>query len=344
MPAHSLPPQPPDLPAPLAASGPANQPPAPTPDVVKTLTNGLSAYGRLYGLPNPPEQVQGILGTLLRLYRPELAPAVVDAMARQVLDGLTPEGLKQALVDRASSALAKQAHQWQQQLEQQVLGVLGAYLQQYAPALTPDSLRGTVVAVLPLLDDRPVTQAEALGMVSHLVQTFDPQGALAAAVDPAYLALAQTLALALSQKPMAEAVGETVVAYVAHYAPTLTTIGADLISAALSAVLKNQVDFNIDTQLTVVDQQLLIEQVSFELNILQQSPPPSKAASAIAHQVHSAVEAYRQGREGAVDLTAGLVSNDGLSISGWTSQRPAPTPPPLPGPLEPSPEPPLGSA
>lgn len=299
-------------------------------ELTTTLISGLSAYGRLYGLPNSPEQVQGLLGTLLRLYRPEEPAALIDAVAQQVLDGLTPDDLKNAIVDRATSALAKETRRWQQHLEREAQDILAAYVQRYRPNLTSDSLRTIVTAVLPLLggaiaDRRPLTRSEALGLISQLVQSFDVSRAIAAAIDPAYLAIAETLTTALAQRPMAEAVGETVTAYATRYAPTLINIGADLIAAALSAVLKNQVDFNIDTHLSVIDEKLLIEQVSFQLNILQQSPPPSKAAWAIAAQVNAAVEQYRQDREtrqGSVDITAGLVSEDGLSISSpLTSTR-----------------------
>ncbi len=309
-------------------------PAAPAPEVVATLTSGLSAYGRLYGLPNSPEQVQGILGTLLRLYQPTKPAALVDAVAQQVLDGLTPDDLKTAIVNRASSALAKEAYRWQQHLEQRMQGILSAYVQRYAPTLTPETLKTVVTAAVPLLGDRPLeaiadprplTRSEILGLISRLVQIFDPEGAIAADIDPLYLVLAETLAKILAQQPMAEVVGETVTAYVKQYAPTLATIGADLIAAALSAVLRNQVDFNVDLQLTVVDEQLLIEQVSFQLNILQQSPPPSKLASAIADQLNAAVKQYRQDRAeqaGTVDVTAGLVSGEGLSISSpLTSTR-----------------------
>lgn len=298
------------------------------PEVTATLISGLSAYGRLYGLPNSPEQVQGLLGTLLRLYLPEEPAALIDAVAQQVLDGLTPGDLRNAIVDRATSALAKATHRWQQHLEQEAQGILAAYVQRYTPQLTSETLRTIVTAVMPLLgraiaDHRPLTRSEALGLISQIVQTFDINGAIAAAIDPAYVAIAETLATALAQRPMAEAVGETVTAYVNSQAPTLINIGADLIAAALSAVLKNQVDFNIDTQLSVIDEKLLIEQVYFQLKILQQSPLPSKAAWAIADQVNAAVKQYRQDHsEGSVDVTVGLVSEDGLSISSpLTSTR-----------------------
>jgi hypothetical protein len=212
-------------------------------------------------------------------------------------------------------------------------GIITAYGQRYGPILTPETLRRAATAVTPLLEgDRPTTVAEVIGLVSHLMQTFDPEGAIAPAIDPAYLALAEKLAISLSQKPLEVAVGETVIAYVAKYAPTLTNIGSDLISTALSAVLKNQIDFSFDTQLAVVDEQLLIEQVSFQLNILRQSPAPSKAALAIAAEVNTAVGQYRRDRnhqEGTVDVTTGLLSNDGLSVSSsWTSTRPLLASPP----------------
>jgi hypothetical protein len=294
----------------------------PSPDVGKLLINGLSAYGRLYGLPNSPEQVQGILGTLLRLHQPDRPAAAIDAIAQQVLADLTPEALKNALVDRASSALAKQAHHWQQQLEQDAITVLSTYVERYAPPLTPDRLHTMATAVLPLLDEGPVTGSEALGLISHLVQTFDPSSPLVALADSPLGALAERLATSLGQQSMAEAVGDTVMAYVETYAPALTAIGSDLISQALSAVLNNQVDFGLDVDLAMVDKALLIQQVSFQLNILKPSRQPSKTAAAIAAEVDAAVRAYqdRPDRPPVVDVTTGVSRPGGVS-SSWTSTR-----------------------
>ncbi|MEO1069614.1 MAG: hypothetical protein AAFW95_10925, partial [Cyanobacteria bacterium J06638_6] len=176
---------------------------APSADVWELLVGGLSAYGRLYGLPNDPEQVQGILGTLLRLHQPEKLPAVVDHVVQQVFEELTPDALKDAIVNRASSALAKQAYRWQQRLESQVEDILAAYLQRYAPTLIPDTLRSAATAVMPLLgNDRPPTRAETIGLISHLVRTFDTEQALTKAINPLYLTIAQKLAISLSQKPL----------------------------------------------------------------------------------------------------------------------------------------------
>ncbi|TVQ07499.1 MAG: hypothetical protein EA368_14050 [Leptolyngbya sp. DLM2.Bin27] len=301
--------------------------------VVTTLVSGLSAYGRLYGLPNSPEQVQGILGYLLRLYRPQMPVALVDVWAQQVLDGLTPDDLTQAIVSRATSALAKAARRWQQHLEQRVESILAAYVQIYRPALTPETLKTAITAALPLLgacpygsdtDPRPLTRAEVMGLISHLGQIFDPGRAIASEIAPGSRLLAATLAKALDQQPMTQAVKATVTAYVHQHAPALPPIGVDLIAAALVAVRRNQIDFNLDPQLTVIDEALLIEQVSFQLNLLPPSPLPSKAADAIAEQLNAAVEQCRQDRNNraAVNVTAGLISGDGLSISSpLTSSR-----------------------
>ncbi|MGB3203023.1 MAG: hypothetical protein WBA99_19105 [Nodosilinea sp.] len=316
---------------------------APAPEIAATLISSLSAYGRLYGLPNSPEQVQGILGTLLRLHQPDEPLRLVDAVAQQVLDGITLEDLKNAIVNRVTSALAKEAHRWQQHLSDRAKGVLTAYVQHYAPPVTPDSLSTLAVTALPLVSDGVITRSEAIGLISQIVETFDLEGALRTAVpaelttvlDSPYGALAKTLAMSLSQKPMADVVGETVTAYVETYTNGLVNIGSDLIATALNAVFENQVNFNLDVQLAVVDRALLIEQVSFQLNILQQLPPPSKPAQAIAAQVNTAVEQYRQDHQDTVNVATGLVSDDGLSISSVltsTRQRPEPLPSDSPSP------------
>jgi hypothetical protein len=307
----------------------------PTSTVIDTLLKGLNAYDRLYGLPADLDQIQGILATLLRLDQHDRPAAAIDQAVQQVLAGLSVEAIRHAIVDRASSALAKQAHQWQQEIEARAKGVLAAYLDRYgaSPTLNPETMGTVATAVLPLLgSDRPTTQAEALGLISRLVQTLAagkdldrdrPLGAIAAALSPDYLALAQKLAHSLSQKPMEEAVAETVTAYVKEYAPTLTTIGSDLISQALSAVLKNQVDFGIDVDLAMVDRDLLIQQVSFQLNILKASPPASKSAQAIAAEVNGAVKALEAhpDRPKPTDATDRLDRPGGAS-SAWTSTRP----------------------
>ncbi len=293
------------------------------PDLLETLVGGLSAYGRLYGLPSSPEQVQGILGTLMRLHLPEQPAAVVDQVTQQVLDGLTPEALKNVIVSRASSTLAKETHRWQAALEQQVTGTLTAYVKRYGVDLTPENLLTMATAVMPLLDDRPVTRAEALGLVSQVAQTFAVDDAIAAVIPPHYMAIAQTLATALSQKPLEDAVGETVTAYVQKFSPGLVTVGEDLISNALSAVLKNQVDFGIDVDLNLADRQLLIQQISFKLNILQQSPPPSKTAEAIAAEVDAAVSTYRNDRPSPVDVSEGVARPGGVSSPFTSTRRPA---------------------
>ncbi|HIK46899.1 MAG TPA: hypothetical protein IGR64_18805, partial [Leptolyngbyaceae cyanobacterium M65_K2018_010] len=113
--------------------------------------------------------------------------------------------------------------------------------------------------------------------------------------------------------------------YVNQFVPDLEKIGEDLIEQALNAVLKNQVDFGFDTDLELIDGELLINQISFTLNLMKQSPPPSKTAQQLAAELGAEIQRLQQKRQetlGSADVTQGLVSNDGLSISsGWTSTR-----------------------
>jgi hypothetical protein len=129
---------------------------------------------------------------------------------------------------------------------------------------------------------------------------------------------------------MEQAVGETLTAYMQRFAPKLETIGEDLIERALEAVLKNQVDFGLDLDLNLVNRQLLIQQVSFQLNIMKASPLPSKTAQQIAAELQTEIsdlQKYRQEHFGTDNAAAGLGGQDGLSVSSpWTKPKGADSP------------------
>ncbi|NJL47649.1 MAG: hypothetical protein HC929_09385 [Leptolyngbyaceae cyanobacterium SM2_5_2] len=106
-----------------------------------------------------------------------------------------------------------------------------------------------------------------------------------------------SLVKVLGQKPLEQAVGETVTAYIQQVAPDLETVGENLIEQALRAVLKNQVDVDLDTDLRLVDRQLLINQISFKLNLMKQSPLPSKSAQRMAAELGKEIQRLKQQRE-----------------------------------------------
>ncbi|MBD2260528.1 hypothetical protein [Pseudanabaena sp. FACHB-2040] len=205
-------------------------------------------------------------------------------------------------------------------------GILHAYVQRFAPGLSGDDLLSTIEAIIPLVFDGSVTKAEALILVQQVASVFNLRLALTQSIQPEYLKLAQELALCMAQKPMEEAVKETVVAYIKKYEQTLESVGENLIESAIAAIVKGEVEFDWQTELNLEDKKLLIKQVSFKLNIMQADPIPCKAAQEIAAQIYGEVERFRTERQaalGSTDISKGLLEPDSLEISSiWMGTPP----------------------
>ena len=291
--------------------------------LAQEILDGLAAYADQYELPTTPPQLEAVIGSLInakiRQSQQALTPKQIDKLVQLVKTGVDVQAVGQAVIDDSKRALANQVHQWRQELEQQVEGVLKAYWQQYSPdEFNPDALREMVTAVVPMVKSGQVTKPEVIGLTQQMVETFAPNSALSAVVNPISLALAKDLATVLLQKNTEAAVSETVTAYVEKFAPAAEEIGENLIENALGAILKNQVQFGLDTDLNLQEKRLLIQQVSFKLNIMQQSPLPSKPAWVMAEQLNAEIERFkveRRRRLGDLDASAGRLSPDGLSIS-----------------------------
>ncbi|MEB3314171.1 MAG: hypothetical protein VKL98_08500 [Cyanobacteriota bacterium] len=306
-------------------------------ELENSLLNSLQAYGHSYGLPTSPEQLKGVVATLLRLSLPQASwsaggvdmVAVVDRVVQAYGEG----AIAPALLNAGQDLLVSQVHDWRVDLEERLQDTLTGYLQSYAPAgLDLGTLRDLTLVALPLVNGQGITREEVNGLVSQIVDSFDLKKVLAAKFNPTLVAVVKELAVAWSQRPLEQAVGETVTAYLERFAPKLETIGEDLIERALGAVLKNQVDFGLDLDLNLANRQLLIQQVSFQLNIMKASPLPSKTAQQIAAELQAEIgnlQQYRQEHLGTGNAAAGLWSEDGLSVSSpWTKPKPKPGDPP----------------
>lgn len=294
------------------------------------LLSSLQAYGQRYGLPTSLEEIKGLVATLLRLSLPQipgLARATeVAALVDRVVQAYGKGAIYPSLLNTGQDLLITQAHNWRAGLEHRLQDTLIGYLQSYAPAgLDLATLRDLALAALPLVNGQSITREEVTGLVSQIVDSFDLKKVLAAKFNPTLVAVVKELAVAWSQRPLEQAVGETVTAYLERFAPKLETIGEDLIEQALGAVLKNQVDFGLDLDLNLANRQLLIQQVSFQLNIMKASPLPSKTAQQIAAELQaeiSELQKYRQEHFGTGNAAAGLGGKDGLSMSSpWTKPK-----------------------
>ncbi|XGB43755.1 MAG: hypothetical protein LVS60_08720 [Nodosilinea sp. LVE1205-7] len=298
------------------------------PSLGKDLLALLQIYDQVYGLPTAPEQLQGVAATLLRLTMAN-QPAIPGLgnpteVVNQVIQAWQSGEIAPAILNQGQHLLATQAHEWQANLGQQVTDLLATYIQHYAPGLDIHGVRDTILTALPLITQNGITSQEVNGLVGKVMEGFDLEKALANQINPGITGLVKHLVTACSQKPLENAVSETVTAYLQQFAPSLEKIGEGLIEQTLSKVLHKTVDFDLNMDLNLVDHQLLIQQVSFKLNIMKQSPPPSKTARQIATELRDEIANLRQERQqslGTGDITQGLISADGLTIaSSLTSQ------------------------
>jgi hypothetical protein len=291
----------------------------------QTLAQTLQAYINAYGMPDSQTQLAGIVGTLVSLQQ-EVQGLVLQAheaevLVQQVLGEFRSGNVADWVIGQAQQTLAQQAHQWRETAERRLRGTINAYVQQFAPNLPVEEVKSVVMATLPMIQDRQLTKAEALALAENVAASFSVGSALQAAVGKTSLGIAKNLAIALTQKPLEDAVTETVAAYVRQFAPTVTSVGDSLIENAVEAILRNRVEFNIDTHLNLENRQLLVQQVAFKLNILQADPPSSRTAEEVATQVHGEIQRFREQRslQKGTDATAGTLSSDGLSITTWTT-------------------------
>lgn len=290
--------------------------------LAQSLAQTLQAYINTYGMPDSQTQLEGIVGTLVSVQQE--AQGLVrqahetEALVKQVLAEFHSGDAAAWGIDQVQQTLAQQAHQWRETTERRLKGAVNAYVQQFAPNLPIEEVKSVAMATLPMLHDRQLTKSEALALAENVAATFSLGSALQAAVGKTSLGIAKNLAIALTQKPLEDAVTETVAAYVRQFAPTVTSIGDSLIENAVEAILRNRVEFDIDTHLNLENRQLLVQQVAFKLNILQADPPSSRTAEEVAAQVHDEVQRFREQQAG-TDATAGTLSHDGLSITAWTA-------------------------
>ncbi len=300
--------------------------------LVQEVLAGLTVYASRYELPEISTPLESVIGSLLNVKthgaNQALPPGQIDPIIQTVKSAFNSDAIGEAILDRSKPALAEQAYRWRQSLEQDVESVLNAYLQQYDPQVTTDLVRDMVVAVAPMVKSGQATKPEVIGLAEQMVQIFTSGSALSTGVTATSLTLAQELAKVFSQKDTEAAVSETVTAYVEKFAPTAEAVSESLIENALGAILKNQVEFNINTDLSLADKRLMIQQVSFKWNIMRQSPKPSKPAWAMAEELNAEVERFNAERRrqlGTPDASAGNLSSDGLSISShWAfTDRPA---------------------
>ncbi|MEB3339058.1 MAG: hypothetical protein VKJ46_16420 [Leptolyngbyaceae bacterium] len=284
------------------------------------LLETLNAYVSYFGIPNSSEQLQAIAGSILTLQQKQGNLAIssdqIESLIQQVVGQFDIAKIASPLSNPDIAAQAQQVHQWQESLESETLNILNAYVQQYLPNQTTLNLRETILSILPMVEDIHAGRACVESLIQQVTSRFSWEAALAQGIGAESGAIAHKLAGVLNQGTLETLLQETVTAYLQGSELTLQNVTASIVQKAMSAIVASGSQFGLDIDLGVEDQGLLIQQVSFKLNLLQAAPPTSKTAQQIATQMQQEIERFHAERHkvlGAANLMQPTILGD-LSV------------------------------
>jgi len=196
--------------------------------LVQFLLETLISYGRQFGIPASEEDLRAIAGAILSFQQKQghlaIAPEAVEPLIQQVVGQFQPQQVATAPTDAETVILAQQVQQWRDSLASQVLDSLNAYVQQLPLEPTNLDLQDIILAIIPLVEEMPLSQTEVKSLVQRVASEFNWQIALAQIISPNGLAIAQRLVGFLQHGDLATTLQEQVLSYLQQFAPKLKTI------------------------------------------------------------------------------------------------------------------------
>lgn len=288
--------------------------------LTETLLGLLQGYTQIYGVPAAAGQLRAIVGALISVQQKAGEIALNAHKAESVIVQTVKafEAGNMVYSDAPEVEVIRTAYRWHEALEIQVKEILDVYVQQYAPQIDMEQLRWAGLAAIALTQPEFVTCAEAEALISGYVDGFDVVTVLSTSVSPAYGDLARQVAIAVEQRPFAAAVVELIAVYMQRCEPERSWVDRRLLDNAITAIFCNQSELGLDEDLCLVDRQLLAQQVSFQINVMQATPTTSGLTNRLQQQFQIEVERSRQrwrAYGSGLDVTKGRLSQDGLSIS-----------------------------
>lgn len=269
---------------------------------VNVLHQALHAYIAAYGGGESVTALRAIAGALLsaQIRAGELVAQglALEAWVDGLVEAFRAGEATTAVRDAGAAAIASRAKVWRDGLEAKASATLDAYIQTYRPNLTTAKLQEIVTTVLPVVEDAKIARDEAFRLIGVISKQFDASAALGRELDRTWLPLARQVHDSIANRDVASAVQDVVQAYIAKFTPALTEIGEGLIEDALQAVMNSRqlLKLDVDIDLGIEAERLLIRQVSFNLELMQAAPAPSKTAVEIAQQLHQEIDRYRRQR------------------------------------------------
>lgn len=247
------------------------------------LQDLLKAYAQSFGVPSSREELLAIASSILTFQQKQgiakLSPDCIESLLPRVVDEFNPEALANYVIDSSTTNLVQSVNQWQQTLKNQVLKTLNAYINKFQPDQNLD-LSKTVLSIIPLVENTQLLHAEANSLIQKVTAQFNWKNALTQVVDPNALAIADQLSKLLQFGNVEELVKSALVGDRQLLNQPLDRITESLVNDKLAEILgSNAIHLDVDTR------QMMIKQVTFKLNIMQSSPPPTKSNAEIEMQV-----------------------------------------------------------
>ena len=151
----------------------------------------------------------------------------------------------------------------------------------------------TVLAIIPLIEDIQLRKVEVESLIKW-ISIFDLNAVLQKVVGTDAVAIAQKVANLLQFGDLETQLLQGVLGGQPLLNHTLVTVTLTLIQQELAKIIGND---NLQFNITLDEQQMMVKQVSFKLNLMQASPPPTKTIQDINNQLDAEIARFLEARQ-----------------------------------------------
>ena len=254
----------------------------------------LDAYVQKFGQPESGEALEAIIGaSIAAIDTLKLTKAEIEPLIQTVVLQFDPRVAAVRWLDVQFKLIAQKVYNWRIEKERTALSVLAAYVQQFAPNLLENQLVEVVKSIIPIIEDRWISKAEAKDLIHRVVSKFNLQKALIAPVEPKFWAIAEKVAYFSKHAKLEGTLLEVLDAYIQEFKPDITEF---FIEQAIERIFSHSDRLDINVDIATEDRQLLIKQVAFKIQLVEPSPSPSKRAIEISRQIDQEVLRFKRWR------------------------------------------------
>ena len=278
---------------------------------VQQVKGILDAYVQKFGQPESAEALEAIIGTsIAAVDRLKLAKEEIEPLIQTVASQFDPQAVASRLLDVQYKLIAQKVQNWRMEKERTVLSALSAYAQKFAPDLLDNQSVEVVKSIIPIIEDRRISKAEAKDLVRRVMSKFNLKEALLERVDSKFLAIAAKVAQYRKHAKLEGTVLEVLDAYIQEAKPEISEF---LIETAVKSIFSHSDKLDLNIDIGTEDRKLLLKQLSFKIQWIEPSPMPSKTAREISQEIDQEVLRFKRSRAeqlGVVNAAAPTVFGD----------------------------------